>query len=293
VRTVAFEKIIERCARKCGVIPGSADYTDEFVELLVDGINEGLPYAWKAAQWPDVVLIEERQFAADFDGAETYAEDDIVLYEDEYWISLAGSNTGNTPADGSAWWETTSDYDLYIAREQDWEDEEIAEFLTITDRDPRKSRVPFYYLFKVDEAGAWLTSNCSSATVWVKSRKPCPKFGWEHWETATTYAAGDLVIGTDGECYVCVAASTGNDPVTDTTNTYWSRVEFPESFERYVLHYARAYMLEDDGQDDKSGKEKDEAEWALQCLSLELFGGQDQQETPVRMAGYGVEAGRR
>lgn len=293
MRTIPFRKLIERAARKCGVIPGSADYTDEFVELLVEGINEGLPYAWKAAKWPDAVSVEERQFAADYDATETYAEDAIVLYDEQYWISLQNSNTGNTPADGSAYWEVTSDYDFYIDRNQAWEDSEIGEFLTITDRDPRKSRVPFYYLFTTDAEGAWLTSNCSAATVWVFFRKPCPKFGWAEWDTDTTYAVDDLVIGSDGECYVCVAASTGDDPTTDATDTYWVKVEFPESFERYALHYARAYILEDDGQDDKSGKEKDEAEWALQCLSLELFGGQDQQDSPVRMAGYGVNAGRR
>lgn len=275
-------------------MPGSADYTDEFIELLVEGINEGLPYAWKAAKWPDVLGIEERQFAADWEGGTTYAENDIVLYADEYWISLANANTSNTPADGSAWWETTSDYDLYVDREQDWEDQEIGEFLTITDRDPRKSRVPFYYLFRTDDAGAWLTSNCSSMTVWVTFRKPCPRFGWAEWDEDTTYAVDDLVIASDGECYVCVAASTGTDPLDDLVyHAYWHKVEFPECFERYVLHYAKAYILEDDGQDDKSGKEKDEAEWALQCLSLELFGGQDQQDSPVRMAGYGVNAGRR
>lgn len=293
MRTVPFQKILERCARKCGILPDSADYTNEFVELLVAAINEGLVYAWKAAPWPDVVGIEERQFAADYAAGTTYATDDVVFYGDQYWISLADSNTGHTPATGSAYWEATSDYDLYVARDQSWADTEIAEYLTITDRDPRKSKVPYYYLFTTDADGAWLTSNCSSATVWVRFRKVCPRFGHEEWADTTTYAAGDLAIGGDGECYVCLTASTNNDPTLQASATYWQKVEFPESFERYVLHWARAWYLRDDGQDDKASAEEEMAEQALQMMSLELFGGQDQQDAPVRMSGYGVKAGRR
>jgi hypothetical protein len=155
--------------------------------------------------------------------------------------------------------------------------------------------VPYYYLFTTDADGAWLTSNCSAATVWVKFRKVCPLFGHEEYDEATTYALGDLAIASDGECYVSIldGDNTNHDPTLAQSATYWQKVEFPESFERYVLHWARAWYLRDDGQDDKASAEEEMAEQALQMLSLELFGGQDQQEAPVRMSGYGVKAGRR
>lgn len=279
------------------MLPGSADYTDEFAELLADAINEGMRYAWRAAWWPDVVAIEERQFAETWDTNATYQEGDFVCYEDLYYVALR-ETIGDQPDTATSDWELTTAYDLYIAREQDWEDQEIGEFKHITDRDPRKSRVPYHYLFTTDSDGAWLTSNCSSATVWVTFRKPAPRFGWEEWdETETAYTLGDLVIGDDGNCYEWIQTTDGNtqEPSLSVAQNagYWALVEFPECFEPFALHWARAWYLRDDGQDDKATAEEEAAEWALQNLSLELFGGQDQQETPVRMSGYGVKAGRR
>lgn len=292
MRTVPFQKIIRRMALKCGITPDSEDYTEELIELLVEGLNTGLQSAWKAARWPDACLVEERQFAADWDASETYAEGDIVYHDDQYYVALQAS-TNEDPTTATTYWEVTSDYDVFIDREQAWEDNEIGEFLTFTDRDPRKSQIPFYYLASIVHDGAWLTATCSGSTVWVYFRKVCPRFGWAEWADDETYAAGDLVIGSDEECYKCVAASTGSDPTTDATHAYWVKVEFPESFERWAMHYAKAVYLRDDGQDDKATAEEESAEWALQELSLEVFGGQDQQESPVRMGGYGVKAGRR
>ena len=292
MRTVPFQKILERCARKCGVIPGSADYTNEFMELLADGINEGLAYAWRAHRWPDACAIEERQFAADYAAGTTYATGDFVLDSDQYWVSLQDSNTGHTPAAGSAYWEVSSDYDLYIAREQAWETNEIGEFLGITQLDPRRSTVPYSYDFTVDADGAWLTSNCSATTIYVRYRKPVPRFGWQEWDADEDWFEGDLVIGSDGECYRALAdQEVGVDGIVDPTDpasaATWQKVQFPESFERFALHWARAWCLRDDGQDDKAAAEEEMAEGALQALSLEVFGGQ-QQDVTVRMKGYGV-----
>lgn len=39
---------------------------------------------------------------------ETYNEDDVAFYENRIWVSLQDDNTGNTPATGSAWWESTT-----------------------------------------------------------------------------------------------------------------------------------------------------------------------------------------
>ena len=45
------------------------------------------------------------------------------------------------------------------------------------------------------------------------------------WSSATTYAAGAGVLGSDNTYYFAVQASVGQDPTLDTTDTYWQ----PES----------------------------------------------------------------
>jgi len=44
---------------------------------------------------------------------------------------------------------------------------------------------------------------------------------YPNWVSATTYATGDVVMGSDGSYYQAVAASTGQDPVADAAHTYW------------------------------------------------------------------------
>lgn len=50
---------------------------------------------------------------ADWVSGTTYALNDIVNYAECSWYSLQNSNTGNTPADGSAWWARVGPWDVY------------------------------------------------------------------------------------------------------------------------------------------------------------------------------------
>ncbi len=44
---------------------------------------------------------------------------------------------------------------------------------------------------------------------------------YPNWAIGTAYATGSVVMGSDGNYYQAVQASSGQDPVTDTTTTYW------------------------------------------------------------------------
>jgi hypothetical protein len=290
MRTVKLANVLQELAKSCGIVPGTDDYTEEFLARLVGWVNLRLPEAWFRHRWPELMLVEERQFAADWAAGTAYAEDEIVFYDDVYWIALQAT-TGNTPATGSAYWEETSDYDALIEFDQAWATNEIERFATITDRDPRKSRSPLRYLFRIDGDGAWVTSQ-AGVTVWVKFWPACPEFSSTLWEEGTTYAADDLVYSeTTGECYKAKQASTNVDPATDTTETYWGKVAFPKFLQRWVNRAVRAEYFRDDNQDDKAEQQDGLAELAMGTLYDEEMGGQDQDEEPVRMSGYGVNKG--
>lgn len=292
MKTLKFSKVLEKCALACGITPSSDDYTVQFMELLTSWINQILPeQGWYRHRWADIVRVEERQFAADYDASTAYTEGQIVYYDSTYWEALQAS-TGQTPAAGSAYWEETTDYDLQIAFAQAWASNAIDRFATVTDRDPRKSRAPFKYMFKVDADGAWLTSQCSSKTVWVKFWPACPEFTSTAWDEGTTYAADDLVFSeTDGECYKAVEANTAQDPSTDTTETYWAKVEFPKILLEWMLRAVRAEYLRFDNQDDKVELAEETARRAMFDTYTREVPLQDQDDEVMRASGYGVGEG--
>lgn len=57
------------------------------------------------------------------------------------------------------------------------------------------------------------------------------------WSAGTSYAAGAGVLGNDGTYYFAVQASTGQNPTTDSTDTYWqSEAAYAVSTGNYPLH---------------------------------------------------------
>ena len=45
---------------------------------------------------------------------------------------------------------------------------------------------------------------------------------YANWATGTSYAAGAVVLGSDGNYYYAKQSSSAQDPTTDTTDTYWA-----------------------------------------------------------------------
>ena len=46
--------------------------------------------------------------------------------------------------------------------------------------------------------------------------------GWLDWDASTTFIHPAFVVGSDGSVYASVQGSVGQDPTTDTTDTYWT-----------------------------------------------------------------------
>jgi hypothetical protein len=282
MQTVRFEQVLERCSKTCGILPDTEDYTAEFAERLAHWISTRLPDAWFYAAWRKILKTEQRTYAAPWSSTETYDDGDVIYYEGEYWESLAGSNTNNTPAEG-VWWTAAGDVDQNILFDQDWTTEVIAGVKRITLRDPRKTRTPFEYEFITDETGIWLTGN-ASAEPYVQFWPECPTFTTTEWAAGEAYVEGDLVLGSDGNCYQATEGSTGNDPVAGTS---WSAVGFPAFLQRWIEQAVRADFLRYDNQDDKAAAQEAVADQILQRIAMEEGAMQDQEETGMRMRGYG------
>lgn len=72
------------------------------------------------------------------------------------------------------------------------------------------------------DAGANLNNDPTSTTgKWTATyTNPTLKLTFSAWATGTTYAIGQVVLGSDGRLYEAIAATTGNDPTS--TSGYWA-----------------------------------------------------------------------
>ena len=75
---------------------------------------------------------------------------------------------------------------------------------------------------------AAFTEYANSALRAAQEMYPWPDFVrfenrqfYANWSASTTYAVNDVVLGSNGNYYYAVAAGSGTNPTTDSTNAYW------------------------------------------------------------------------
>jgi hypothetical protein len=253
VKTVPFQTVWESIVRLRGWNPDSADISSTQKQELADHINEALEEAWQDGFFPDVMLIEQRQYRPDWDAATTYGLDEEVLWEDsdgnlDYYASLQAGNLNHSPSD-TDWWEKQTSILYTIDFQQDGETEidAVDTGACIYSRDPRiyagtqPNRTVEVYDHKI------LVRADAPTQPWVRFRPVAPEFSLDEWSAVTAYAIDDVVyLASQGECYKALAASTNKDPYTETA--YWEPVDFPKIFMRYVRHKVHSlWLMEDEG----------------------------------------------
>lgn len=132
--------------------------------------------------------------------------------------------------------------------------------LEVWDADPRT--VAAARPLRWTEIGGYLEFGPGTvpATVWVRYKGAAPSYSDAAWNAASSYVAGDLALGSNGETYRCAVSNTGFNPVT--TTGYWAKVEFPRFLGEYAARMALADSLTEDGQNARGDRESDNA-WAL------------------------------
>jgi hypothetical protein len=285
MRTVNFEKVLEEAAAMLGVHPGEESYTDKLLTGLCQGVNRWLRIGWEYAEWPELMVVEERYYLADWNVVTTYDTGDQCYYGGAYWESLVNSNVGNVPAEGANWTAAT-DYDKVVSLDQEGLTP-IGTVFSVSQRNPNTSSAPFFLGFALTSEGIQLSS-LAPTSVFVRFRLQVPEFTVEEWdETETSYTTGSLVLASDGECYVGLqAVLVGTDPAGGAAPTYWQLVEFPAFLRDFVKLGVRADQLRVDNQDDKADAAENKAFEELVRQHDRLIGQQDQVKQ-VRMAGYG------
>jgi len=265
MKTCSIKSVYEAVVRMRGIDPNTADIGEGERILICDWINERVVEGWEAEFWPELMVVERRQYRASWNEEVNYSTGDEVYYEDAdgeggYYVSLADVNVGHIPgADGSDdfWADVGDDFVRSIDFQQSGETVigGADEMKCVYDRDPRvyPDTKP---LENIEVFGERILVKTRTAPLrpWVMFRPEPRQFSLKAWSAETGYAIADLVYVADtGHTYIALKPSTNKNPVSETE--YWMPVEFPLFLKRYVIHAVNAdQMTEDEGRYKEEGK---------------------------------------
>jgi len=112
MRRVTYKSVLQAASVR---LSGDIDPSTLDADTLELFINRWARFAWEKFFWPELTLIEKRQFRDDWAIGSTYgapsATAAVEVYypkAKKYYQSLRGSNTGNAPATGSALTENSA-----------------------------------------------------------------------------------------------------------------------------------------------------------------------------------------
>tara|TARA_R110000824_G_scaffold107488_1_gene253793 strand:- start:2675 stop:3574 length:900 start_codon:yes stop_codon:yes gene_type:complete len=235
-----------------------------------DLVNIIVRKAWESAWWPELMLLEERQYRVTWSDSSNYGIGDEVYFVDSddaggYYVSLLDSNVNKSPETETTYWSAVGeDFVRSIHLRQEWEANEIGMldmqahlFARNPDIYPETIPLESVYL-RGDEI--FVRPDQAPTKPYVKFRKPRPRYSWVEWDVAAAYAIGDLVYQTVavadslvvGETFKALTANTGKEPYTQTVD--WVSVPFPEFLVDYVVQRVAAEeRTEDEGRRESFG----------------------------------------
>jgi hypothetical protein len=253
MKTVTVKAVYEAIIRLRGYDPASATVAAGERARIAELLNERLEQIYEHAMWPEILLVERRQYRATWSAAVLYAEGDEVFYttsggDEKYYISLQGANTNHNPETATTWWEEVGDdFQRTIDFEQDGENEIGSVDLQncVFEYDPRLYRGKGRIL-DVEFYGDAIIVNADTAPTrpWIRFRPPAPIISLTVWSAVTEYAIGDTCyLAATGESYKALAANTNKDPQSETD--YWEPVGIPALFRYFLIHAVHAdYLLD-------------------------------------------------
>lgn len=254
MRTVTFKSALHSVARMMGLDPAK-DLTTELANAYAMFMTLRVREAHEHDFWNDLMLVEQRAYRQSWDVATEYEEgDEVFNEEDELYYTAVATSTGEQPdldTDGT-YWEELTEYNRYIPFTPPAGTtglHTIGHVEYVSKYDPRLRDDPYTVPHWISPDGVQVYST-APAWPFVRFRPPAPRFTATPWDSATTYAIGDLVYyAATGECYKALEANTNQVP---TTTEEWEKVDFAAVYEMFVVLAAYADALKDDGQLEKA-----------------------------------------
>lgn len=259
MKETPIRNIFRAIVRMTGLDPDTASLSAAQKAKYAELVNERIVEAYQFAFWPQVMLIEQRQYRPTWDETENYDEDDEVLHVDaddetHFYRSLQAGNLNKDPDTETTWWEEIDDE---IVRTISFTQDDETEIEGVDVRDCCYKDNPKIYpdaqpIEDVHLYGDAILVGADKAPTnpWIRFRPPAPEFSWTEWAAGTAYAIGDLVYldtygsTTVGQTFKAIAASTGKNPYAETS--YWQPVDFPYFLRTYIKHAVMADLIRED-----------------------------------------------
>lgn len=214
-------------------------------------VNLAIRTAWESELWPQLMVVERRQYRPTWEEAVTYRAGYEVYHAGAYWRGVAESNIGNAPSMDSEEWEPANGMIPYIAFDQPWEKRVIDETgiewaRCLFERDPQlhpdamplKGLRPYEQSILVDSEEAPLLP-------YIRFRPLRPRVSFIPWDPAKAYSIGQRCFReNENESYVAIKPSLGATPEADAEA--WAPTGVPEMFADYIRMRVRAERAADD-----------------------------------------------
>jgi hypothetical protein len=229
-KAVRWLEFLKRVARRRQVDPLSGAFSREWVAMATEFISSRLGEVWHSAEWPPLMVVEERAYPDPDDKYIPWREDGEV----------------EVPEDG-----VNTERCLYAQK-------------------PDAVQPPRGKLCSLSVRGVEVLDSTAPASVcWLRYRGACPQFTVEKHDPAATYFYGDLVYDSNtGECYL--SRMDNNQDALDAGA--WSKQIFPDLLADAVMHFVLADLLEEDGQQEKAGRQLAYAEGFLMDMQERVLG---------------------
>lgn len=226
-------------------LAGRATLPDSESAMFLGFIASSLTWAWDFAAWPDLAATEavgvDVTTAGTWSLDTTYAADDVVSYDGDYYKSLAGSNTGYEPTDHADKWVLVSPF-RSISRTSDLS-AEVGQCPGIYLDDPAETSQPTAVRFW--EEGDDLVLEDDAYQVWVDYLEPAPALLTltetelaaitipDRLASAISYRAAGHMLRADG------LAETGDEFLVMAEQELASRLERVKWPARWIQHETR------------------------------------------------------
>ena len=263
MRTVTARAVFEEIVRRKKMDPATAQLDGAMRGSIMDAMSRRLEEAWKFAWWPELMLLEERFFRADWNIATPYVAGDIVYSptEDAYYECIL-ANTGQAVTD-TTYWTPPDDWDRYVAWEQAGQTRIGTALQPAFSANPRTTANYTEHRFALSENGMQFGGE-TGTSVWIVFRRQASRLASDEWVDGKDYSAGELVYYTPtGECYECLTATSAENP---ENALFWMKQEIPLIFRQFLVSTGYAETLRDEGNDQRADAEDERAQAVLEMI---------------------------
>lgn len=254
MRTIPFYEVWKGVVSRHGLDPDGDKIPWYTARAIVRAINRRTRLSWRAWNWPDFTITEERAYRTVWNATKQFRRVGANGLPDElfyipnatyYQVNPAASSdppvglAPNDPTTGATYYTLLNPLDAYVPLDQVCK-RSIARVINIFKINPRVDGFRSPVKYEITENGIDLF-HIHGPTVFLRYLPTPSKFTIVPWAQGKAYKQANLIFYAEtGECYISLADS-NTQPPTDPSSWRW--MPMPDVIANYVEAGAYADSL--------------------------------------------------